>query len=100
MTIQIYDTTLRDGTQRKEVSLSCDDKLRIETIIENLRAAIKENNLSEIERLSEELQQASYAISEKAYKETAGSAGSEGSPADAGSAPPPSDDVIDAEFKQ
>lgn len=29
MTIQIYDTTLRDGTQRKGISLSCDDKVRI-----------------------------------------------------------------------
>jgi molecular chaperone DnaK len=77
-----------------------DDKLRIETIIENLRAAIKENNLSETERLSEELQQASYALSEKVYKETAASTGPEGAPTDAGSAPPPSDDVIDAEFKQ
>ena len=28
-TIQIYDTTLRDGTQGEGVSLSCDDKLRI-----------------------------------------------------------------------
>ncbi len=27
--IQIYDTTLRDGTQAEGVSLSCDDKLRI-----------------------------------------------------------------------
>ncbi len=27
--IQIYDTTLRDGTQRKDISLSCSDKLRI-----------------------------------------------------------------------
>jgi len=27
--IQIYDTTLRDGTQREGVSLSCEDKLRI-----------------------------------------------------------------------
>ena len=27
--IQIYDTTLRDGTQRKGISLSCEDKLRI-----------------------------------------------------------------------
>ena len=27
--IQIYDTTLRDGTQRKDISLSCTDKLRI-----------------------------------------------------------------------
>ncbi|MEM7134635.1 MAG: citramalate synthase [Chloroflexota bacterium] len=29
MKIQIYDTTLRDGTQGEGVSLSCDDKLRI-----------------------------------------------------------------------
>ncbi len=28
-TIQLYDTTLRDGTQGEGVSLSCDDKLRI-----------------------------------------------------------------------
>lgn len=27
--IQIYDTTLRDGTQRKDISLSCTDKIRI-----------------------------------------------------------------------
>jgi 2-isopropylmalate synthase len=27
--IQMYDTTLRDGTQRKGISLSCEDKLRI-----------------------------------------------------------------------
>jgi 2-isopropylmalate synthase len=29
MKIQIYDTTLRDGTQREGISLSCDDKLTI-----------------------------------------------------------------------
>ena len=29
MTIQIYDTTLRDGTQREGISLSCADKLRV-----------------------------------------------------------------------
>ena len=27
--IQVYDTTLRDGTQRKDISLSCNDKVRI-----------------------------------------------------------------------
>ncbi len=27
--IQIYDTTLRDGTQRKDISLSCEDKINI-----------------------------------------------------------------------
>jgi 2-isopropylmalate synthase len=34
--IQIYDTTLRDGTQRKEISLSCDDKLRIAKKLDEL----------------------------------------------------------------
>jgi len=29
MKIFVYDTTLRDGTQREGISLSCDDKLRI-----------------------------------------------------------------------
>ena len=28
-TLQVYDTTLRDGTQREGISLSCEDKLRI-----------------------------------------------------------------------
>ncbi|HEX7488166.1 MAG TPA: citramalate synthase, partial [Anaeromyxobacteraceae bacterium] len=27
--IQLYDTTLRDGTQREGISLSCEDKLQI-----------------------------------------------------------------------
>ena len=27
--VEVYDTTLRDGTQREGLSLSCDDKLRI-----------------------------------------------------------------------
>jgi 2-isopropylmalate synthase len=34
--IQIYDTTLRDGTQRKEISLSCEDKLRIARKLDDL----------------------------------------------------------------
>ncbi len=34
--IQIYDTTLRDGTQGEGVSLSCDDKLRIARKLDEL----------------------------------------------------------------
>lgn len=34
--VQIYDTTLRDGTQREGISLSCDDKLRIATRLDRL----------------------------------------------------------------
>lgn len=34
--IQIYDTTLRDGTQRKNISLSCNDKLSIAQRLDDL----------------------------------------------------------------
>ncbi|KPL70135.1 transferase [Ornatilinea apprima] len=34
--IEIYDTTLRDGTQRKGISLSCQDKLRIAVELDRL----------------------------------------------------------------
>jgi 2-isopropylmalate synthase len=34
--IFIYDTTLRDGTQREGISLSCDDKLRIAQKLDDL----------------------------------------------------------------
>ncbi len=34
--IQIYDTTLRDGTQREGISLSCDDKLLIAQRLDEL----------------------------------------------------------------
>ena len=34
--IEIYDTTLRDGTQREGISLTCDDKLRIAARLDEL----------------------------------------------------------------
>lgn len=37
--IQIYDTTLRDGTQREGISLSCNDKLRIAQRLDDLGVA-------------------------------------------------------------
>jgi 2-isopropylmalate synthase len=37
--ITIYDTTLRDGTQREGISLSCEDKLRITRRLDNLGVA-------------------------------------------------------------
>ncbi len=39
MDIQIYDTTLRDGTQREGLSLTCNDKLRIAELLDNLGVA-------------------------------------------------------------
>jgi 2-isopropylmalate synthase len=40
--IQIYDTTLRDGTQREGISLSCEDKLRIAKRLDALGVAFIE----------------------------------------------------------
>ena len=40
--IEIYDTTLRDGTQREGLSLSCDDKLRIAQRLDALGVAFIE----------------------------------------------------------
>jgi 2-isopropylmalate synthase len=37
--IQIYDTTLRDGTQRKNISLSCNDKISIAKKLDELGVA-------------------------------------------------------------
>ncbi len=40
--VQIYDTTLRDGTQRSDISLSCDDKIRIAHKLDDLGVAFIE----------------------------------------------------------
>jgi 2-isopropylmalate synthase len=40
--IQIYDTTLRDGTQREGISLTCDDKVRIALKLDELGVAFVE----------------------------------------------------------
>jgi 2-isopropylmalate synthase len=40
--IQVYDTTLRDGSQRKDISLLCNDKLRIAQRLDELGVAFIE----------------------------------------------------------
>ncbi len=39
MRVAIYDTTLRDGTQREGISLSVSDKLRVTELLDNLGVA-------------------------------------------------------------
>jgi 2-isopropylmalate synthase len=41
-TVQIYDTTLRDGTQREGISLSAEDKIRIAHLLDGLGMSILE----------------------------------------------------------
>lgn len=40
--VQVFDTTLRDGTQREGISLSCDDKIRIAKRLDTLGVAFIE----------------------------------------------------------
>ena len=40
--VEVYDTTLRDGTQMEGLSLSCDDKLRIAEHLDTLGVAFIE----------------------------------------------------------
>jgi len=75
-----------------------DDRLRIETAIQNVKSAVASNDAADIQRTLEELQQASYKLSETLYQRTAQSAQSGPAP---GSEPSSSeDDVIDADFKE
>ncbi len=39
MDVQIYDTTLRDGTQREGLSLTCEDKLHIAALLDDFGVA-------------------------------------------------------------
>jgi molecular chaperone DnaK len=81
-----------------------DERLQIETAIENVKAAVKSGETADIKRTVEELQQASYKLSEILYRQASpeqgapesGASASGPSPAD----PPGADDVIDAEFKE
>ncbi len=39
MDIQIYDTTLRDGSQREGLSLTCQDKVRVAQLLDEFGVA-------------------------------------------------------------
>ncbi|NNL12456.1 MAG: hypothetical protein HKO82_02055, partial [Acidimicrobiia bacterium] len=34
--VEVYDTTLRDGTQREGISLTVEEKLRVATLLDEL----------------------------------------------------------------
>jgi len=84
-----------------------DQKVQVETAISNLRGAMNANDTNEIKRLTEELREASFALSKLLYEQAAGSAGGQptgeteyaSTGADTGRSAS-SDDVIDAEFKE
>lgn len=80
-----------------------DQKSDIESKIAEVRAALNTDDTARINRASEELQQASYKLSEIMYQQAAGAqTGTSGAEAGAGAGTESSggDDVIDAEFKE
>ncbi len=89
-----------------------DEKASVETAIQNVKNAMDSDDTPRIKTATEELQQASYKLSEILYKQTADGAGADGAggsngyqpgaapdDADHGAKPHAADDVIDAEFK-
>ena len=98
----IYSTerTLKDLGDK----VSASEKSDIEAKIGTLRTAVGGESTDNVENALNDLQQASYSLSERLYKETAATdagAGAGGDHGDGGhdaGAHAPSDDVIDAEF--
>jgi molecular chaperone DnaK len=81
-----------------------DQKATVESAISEVRAALNTEDLDRVRRASDELQQASYKLSEMAYQAAAGQqAGGPGAEAGAAAgteAPEGEEGVIDAEFKE
>jgi len=89
-----------------------DEKASVETAIQNVKNAMESDDTARLKSATEDLQQASYKLSEILYKQAADGAGADGTgsgngyqpgaapdDADHGAKAHASDDVIDAEFK-
>lgn len=83
-----------------------DEKAKVESAIANVKSALEGEDTDRIKTATDELQQASYALSEILYKQADSASGASGNGFHADGAPEgateeakPADDVIDAEFK-
>jgi molecular chaperone DnaK len=86
--------------------LPSDEKDKVETAIANVKSALEGEDTDRIKTTTDELQQASYALSEILYKQADNNGApsgdgfhTEGAPEGEEEAAKPADDVIDAEFK-
>ncbi len=75
------------------------DKGQIEALIEQLKTAKDGDDVTQIRSLSEQLQQASYALSQQMYQQQAPEGNGQTGP---GAPPPPAndDDVVEGEFQE
>ena len=91
-TVHTIEKALRDLGDK----VSDDDKRTATEAVEAVKAAIAGDDREDIERKTQALEQASAAVLQKSYEQTAGASG--GSAADASEAK--KDDVLDAEFEE
>jgi molecular chaperone DnaK len=80
--------------------VSDDEKKSATESIEAVKTAMAGDDREEIERKTQALEQASTAILQKMYEQSAGSAASEAGTSAGGGGPAPKDDVLDAEFEE
>src|SRR6202163_1602137 len=92
-TIHTVEKALKDVGDK----ISDDEKKAATEAIEAVRTAMSGDDREEIERKTQALEQASTALLQKMYEQSAGSAGADGASA---SPEPKKDDVLDAEFEE
>ena len=78
------------------------DRGHIENTIEELKSAMNENELAKIRQLTEQLQQASHALTQQVYQQGSEQAngGQPGGEAGEGGTPGDEDDVVEGEYRQ
>ena len=102
----VYDTerTLTDLGDK----VPAEEKTAVETAMASVKSAVESDDTAQIKTATEELQKASYKLSEILYKQAGDSASTSdagngfhpgGTPEGAEATAKPADDVIDAEFK-
>jgi len=87
--------------------LPADEKANVESAMANVKSAMESDDTGRIKSTTDELQQASFKLSEILYKQAENGAGgassngfhADGAPEGAEQTAKPADDVIDAEFK-
>jgi len=86
----------------KEIGDKLDEstKTDIEKAIENLKKAMEGDNTEEINRLSDELTQASHKLAETMYAKASEQAEAGAGDSESATEPPKDDDVVDADFEE
>ena len=77
------------------------DRGQIESVIEDLRAAMNQNDLAKIRQYTESLQQASHALTQQMYQQGSNGATDPGAAPGTGKQPGgDEDDVVEGEYRQ